>query len=77
MSSSTPAKSEASVTKGPNVKDETDSDSEEASKMYGWELSLASGKSKPPSWDRRKVLRFDPRYWDLGFFAAKFRKKPA
>merc|ERR1719318_9314 len=24
--------------------------------------------------DRRKVLRFDPRHWDLGFFAVKFRK---
>jgi len=24
--------------------------------------------------DRRKVIRFDPRIWDLGFFGAKFRK---
>ncbi|CAD7975507.1 unnamed protein product [Amoebophrya sp. A25] len=38
-------------------------------RLYGFQLEEA-----PDTFDRRFVMRFDPRYWDLGFFVSKFRK---
>jgi len=32
-------------------------------------------KKIPAGWNRKYVMRFDPRFWDLGFFMAKFRKR--
>ena len=41
-------------------------------RVYGFDLPHST--TQDSGYDRRFVLRFDPRWWDLGFFVAKFQK---